>query len=1324
MMKDAAKVVLFGVLLTLVKAVPVVCAQQNGQMFFDHLTVEDGLSYDWITAMHQDEQGFLWIATEEGLNRYDGHDFKTYKHDRNDPTTLSRNHLEFILQDRHDPNILWVSTRLGLNKLDRRTETFVRYLHDPENPNSISDNMVHALYQDEAGILWVTADSGGLNRFDPKTEVFTRYRHDPNDPSTVSDDRVRSIYADPSGAIWLGVFGGVNRLDPRTGTVTRFPQDALAGDMRILDMDAEGILWLLRGAAGAGEDDKLVFFDPETEEVIIDPFELKSTIYVSLIDRTGMIWLGTSGGLYRIDPESGETTRFVHDPAVPYSLVSNRVYVLYEDSSGTVWVGTDKGLDRFLPQRQVVRVHEDAPVGIWSGTRDAQGNHWIGTKSGFYRRDAHTNQLTHYLINADDPKAYENRIRNLIFDADGMLWIGASHGLHRFDPRTERLTHYYHDLDHAKKLVRELVNGMYMDAAGSIWLGYRNWGLSRFDPNASEGGAFTHYPHDPDNPNSPSHSWIEAFATDLAGNLWIGTRAGLNRFDPQTETFTRYHPDLTNPNTLNAPNVIALSIDPDGIIWIGISGGGLDRFDPVTETFTHHTADSHGLPTLGVRGIVPDDDGNLWLLHQEGHIAKFTPATGRVVSYGIREGLNIGKLEDRMIWRGADQRFYLGGSGGLASFDPDRMTLDSAPPPVYLTDFRVFNKSVKPGPDSLLTHPIEQTQSLTLSYKESMFSFRFAAVSYRTPERNRYIYTLDGFHDEWIEVAPAERQAAFTGLPPGSYTLRVKGANSDGVWNNDGVSLKLTITPPWWHTALFRAIVFELVIGCIAGGFVWQRKSAKYRERQLAQLVDKRTRELAIATEQAESANQAKSVFLARMSHDLRTPLNGILGYAQILKRDPAIPLHQQNGVAVIEQSGNHLLTLINDVLDLAKVESATIELYTTDFYLAVFLRAVVDLMRIRAERKGIHLHLDMADTLPACVHGDERRLRQILLNLLGNAIKFTDKGSVTLRILDLGFEILDLEDVPQSKISNLKFQIEDTGVGMTAEELEHIFDPFQQVGSQERRAAGTGLGLSISRNLVALMGGELQVSSAVGAGSRFWFEIPLPEVPLEATGSMPTEQRILGIQRCAHCRGDAPKVLVVDDHWENRSVVVDLLRPLGFEVAEAANGRVGVEQAAAWQPDLVITDLVMPELDGFELIRRIRHAPASDRIKILAASASVYEYDHRKSLDVGGDAFLPKPLDAERLLEQIEILLGVEWRYAVDEPAGEAATFLLPPVATLQQLLTLANIGDIEGLQQMLRDIEQANVEFQPCVRQMTRLVDAFQLNKMKALLKEYLQQ
>ncbi|MFO7536579.1 MAG: two-component regulator propeller domain-containing protein, partial [Chloroflexota bacterium] len=1129
---------------------------------FTALTAEEGLSSGNVYGITQDEQGFLWFATGDGLSRYDGYSFRTYRFERGNPNSLTNNTVQAILKGQGGE--MWLGTTGGgVDRFDPATETFTHFKHDPNDPNSLSGNNIppYGLYQDRQGALWVGTIDSGLNRLDPATGTFKHYRHDPLNANSLSSNSIESVYQDSSGMLWIGTSdAGLNRLDPVSGQITRYvpnPDDPQA----LPDVFVHAIYEDRAGTFWVGTERGFGSLDRQTgrfTRYAIAPNQSDAASLNAIKrfheDAAGNLWLGTGGaGVLKFDRQQRQIVQYKHDAGAPHSLLNNFVNDFREDPSGTLWVATlGGGANAFStrPPKFAVYRHEAdnsnsvADNFILSIFEDHTGIVWIGNDRTLNRWDRRSNTWQVYRNDPTNPASISNgSVTAVQEDPNGTLWFGTFlGGLNRFDPKTGRFTAYRFDLNDPHSLSDDIIRSLYRDSNGVLWVGGWNNGLNRFDRTTE---TFQRYLPDPGNPISLSGGSVTAIYEDRAKTLWVATEGGgLNRFDPATETFTRFRNDPQNLASLPDNAVRVLYEDQVGQFWVG-TAGGLCAFDRVGETCTTVYTEKEGLPNNTIQGILEDEQGNLWISTNNG-LSRFNPQTQTFRNYDVLDGLQSNEFNVFTAFYKSPRtgEMYFGGINGFNVFDPSRVEDDPFVPPVVLTDFRLFGESMPVGGESVLQKAIHETTGLTLSYDQNSLSFEFAALSYVAPAKNQYRYKLEGFDADWYTVDSKERLAVYTNLDAGGYVFRVQGTNEDEVWNEAGVSLPITITPPWWQTWWFRSVAGLAIVGLLATGYSYRVRSLRRRTVELETLVTERTHELQTAKVKAEAANQAKSVFLANMSHELRTPLNAILGYADILKRHAGYTGPSADGLNIIQRSGEHLLTLINDVLDLARVEAGKLELNPAPLHLPTFLHEIMGIIRARAEAKGLSLTYEALSPLPDTVQADEKHLRQVLLNLLGNAVKFTDQGSVTLRVKAEGEGMKDGDRIKDSSLI-LRFEVEDTGSGIAADQLEYIFQPFEQVNEPGRQTEGTGLGLAISRQIVQLMGSQLLVKSQPGQGSTFWFDVTLPLIESLAEGQ-PDASPTLNIKGYEGTRRTG---LVVDHRLYNRHLLANMLEPLFCEV-------------------------------------------------------------------------------------------------------------------------------------------------------------------------------
>jgi PAS domain S-box-containing protein len=814
---------------------------------FTHVTTNDGLSQGYVTAILQDRLGFMWFATRDGLNRYDGNAFLVYKNNPNDPGSLSSNFIQDLMEDDHGD--LWIATNTGVDKFDPATERFTRYLQDPKNPNSIGGAYVTSIARDSRGYLWFGTQDAGLDRFDPTTGIFAHYRND-SDGQFVGG--ITQVIEGNRQDIWFVGDRGLFHLNQKAGQITRPPATGKGLSADSVYEDETGDLWMLTHSPIVG----LVKYDRRSERFTRYPLDpgavgvLASTMNGGSLngklvaDGTNGLWVPSSQGLYYFDWRTQRFTyRFQHDESNPDSLDSNAVMSVYQDRSGVLWVGTENtGLNLLnFRQEQFVRYRHrpSAPKSISPGRvkaiyEDSDGVLWIGFfPRALNRLDRKTGQITHYVSNPGDGNGLGKgtNVDSLYKDRAGYLWVGGGgSGLDRFDGHTGRFTHYRHNPDDPNSLISDNVYTIYGDRNGHMWVGGQ-YGLSRFDP-ATDG--FTNYRPVPTDPASLAN-WVWTIYQDHSGAMWLGTFGGaLIRFDDKTKTFVTYAPDSRDPHKLNGGGLTSIHEDRTGTLWVG-AFDGLYRFNRQSGTFDRYT-EGQGLPSSTIRCIQEDGLGRLWLSTQKG-ISRFDPQTETFRNYDVFDGLQTNEFSDG-CYQGPDGEMFFGGSNGFNAFFPEQVRDNTYVPPVVITSFKVFNKPVPVGAKSVLKKAIPYVHSLTLSYRDNVFSFEFAALSYVNSFKNRYRYRLEGFEPGWNEVGSKQRLATYTNLDPAKYVFRVQGSNSDGVWNEEGVSLPILITPPWWKTTGFRALCLAAFLALLWAAYQVRVRQLQEQERKFREAVE------------------------------------------------------------------------------------------------------------------------------------------------------------------------------------------------------------------------------------------------------------------------------------------------------------------------------------------------------------------------------------------------------------------------------------------------------------------------------------------------------
>lgn len=1248
-------------------------AKQN-TLQFEHISVEQGLSQNNVNALLQDQQGLLWIGTDDGLNRFDGYEFTIFRHDKENEDSLSENEITILYEDRQ--GFIWIGTEGGgLNVYDSTTEAFDHYHHDPDDPKSLSNDVVHAIHEDRSGILWIGTEGGGLNQLHRETNTFTHYRHNPDDPNSLSDDEIKTIFEDAEGFLWLGTINGLSRFDPKTQQFLSFrndpnnPNSLSNNEVGAIFEDQHKNLWI--GTEGDGVDR----FDQKTQifhHYPSDPEELNGLIGDEIADiledHRGHLWIGTLNGLSQYDPTTDQFISYQNDPNDPDSLSYNEITVLLEDRSGVLWIGTEgRGLDKVdrKPKKFSLYRHDFRDPNSLSGNKvtavyeDSQGMLWIGTEwLGLNRYDRQADTFTHFLHDAEDSNSLsQEEVTSIVEDQNGTLWIGTSGGgLNKFDRKTQTFTHFINDPDNDNSLSGDDVITLLVDHQGMLWIGTNSSGVNRYNPQTQ---IFTIYAADEEGSSGLSHNDITTIYEDRAHTLWIGTKGGgLNHFNPETKTFVHYHTEATETTRLSDDKVWSILEDHSGIIWVGTSRG-LNKLDLKQKTIEYFQ-EADGLPNQSIYGILEDEQGHLWLSTDKG-LSKFDPQKRLFKNFDVRDGLQSYKFEPGAYFKNQKGEMFFGGVRGVNAFFPNQVIDNTHVPSIVITDFQLFNESVIVSDDSVLKQPIMKTDFLELSHRDRIFSFEFAVLDYTIPQKNQYAYRMEGLDNGWNFVG-TRRFATYTSLPAGDYVFQVKGANNDGIWNEDGVSIAITVTPPlwqtWWAYTLYGLAAIAMVLGYIRHKTVAHQQELKREQEKLEQQQ--------LLNERLLQIDKLKDDFLANTSHELRTPLHGIIGIAESIMEGAAgkISDSMKTNCSMIVSSGRRLAHLVDDILDFSKLKTHTLHIQQKAVDMRALTNVVLQLSQPLIANKELVMKNQIDSALPP-VRGDENRLQQVMHNLIGNAIKFTETGSIII----------------SAKLSEamLIISVEDTGIGIPPEKLDTIFQSFEQVDSSiARNYGGFGLGLNITKQLIELHEGKIGVESEVNQGTRFFFTLPIAQAPLEAEEA--SHEHSVSVQEKSEMTISSEKsfeaaptsdfsqeafvppspnsnetkfhILAVDDEPINLQVLENHLTLNNYAVTKAASGAEALQFLDSQKtegdsteespmeggfPDLILLDVMMPKMSGYEVCQAIRATYSPSELPIIFLTAKNQVGDIVNGFGLGANDYLTKPFSNQELLARLE---------------------------------------------------------------------------------------
>jgi len=1240
-------------------------------LIFNHLTVDDGLSNNDVNAVIQDKTGFIWFGTEDGLNRYDGYNFKIFRHDPSDSNSISGNSIWSLIED-HSGNI-WIGTKGGiLNKFNPTTEKFTGW---EIKSNLTKENSVKSIYEDSKGNIWIGSYKDGLYRLNISTNRLDHWSSDINDDKTLSHNYVQAISEDNSGNILIGTYIGFNVFNPNSKNqeFKRYFQNENTNNRL-----SNNLIWALSKSTidsnitWIGTYNNLTKFNSEKSlfEIIKipNPDNLlygtgSGSVLEELVEGENIIWTDSYSGLLRMNLSTGETTRFMYDEYNSNSIISNQINKIYKDRSGVMWIATENGIS-YITQKSTSfnsigfsnsQLNLSTIFSKKNITAIELSNDnliWVGTNDGLYSIE----NIKSVPSIKKHPEFNGSHIWSISSAEDNEIWIGTfGKGLKQFNYRSNNVKDW--NLDNPRIRTESVYYNktLLTDSKKNIWVGYWGVGVARINLAT---GDYEVWLNDPKDSSSLSYNDVWVIKEDSYGRIWIGTTGGgLNLFEDRNGgIFHHLFEESNSSNILTSNNIYSIcesknckyAIDSNQtMLWIGTSNGlnqlviknknndqNIYDFDVDINSFTVND----GLPDNSVNAILEDDNGNLWLGTGSG-ISFFDITTKKFTNYSSADGLSGTIINFESALKLDNGEMLFGSTKGLNLFDPKKIKFSKFHPPVVFTDFQIFNESVRIGNNSVLEKSISISNEIELSYSQDVFSLEFAALDYNSPKSIQYAYMMEGFDEYWINSGD-RRFVTYTNLEPGNYTFKVKSTNADGVWNEKYSSIRFLIGSPWWRTPwAYFSYVFLIGLG------LWLIRRFELNRTELRNELKLQQFEV----EQKTKLEKIKSRFFANLSHEFRTPLMLIKGPLEQLKQGQSNENYFEN-IDLIERNSDRLKGLIDQLLELSHLEKATIPLRAKQEDLIKILKGLGAGFESLAKQKNISLGFE-SDSQSKICWLDMDKFEKIINNLLSNALKFTSEG---------GEVVVKVKELTRGGKQFAEITISDTGISIPKEKINKIFDRFFQVdNSAQRSYGGSGIGLALVKEFIELHKWDISVDSWQGKGTEFRILIPMwdyieddkkiknnlvnqiaetdlstPEVN-QNTHSFAQDNSQIEFGKS----NNKPSILIVDDSEDVRIYLSGLLKN-EFTILEASNGEVGIMVATENMPDLIISDVMMPTMDGLEFCNRIKSSWQTSDIPVILLTAKASFESKMEGLEIGADDYLTKPFNSRELFTRIKNLL------------------------------------------------------------------------------------